>query len=257
MTPRRKHPLRWLLVVPALLGALIVGFVIWGLMPLGPTDSALVALDSDSSVTVTHVKEGWVFTPVSGNASHGYVFYPGGHVDPRSYAPMAHELAQRDCLVVIPEMPLALAVLKPNAADAAIENHQEIGRWSIGGHSLGGVMAAQYAAEHLDTIRGLVLLASYPANSTNLSDSGLRVVSLVGTQDGVVNMQAWTDAKPRLPADTRFVDVPGANHGRFGDYGPQPGDTADPKMSAVDQQRVTVDESVPVILDRPPSSSPY
>jgi len=250
MRAKTRRALRLLLIVPALLLVLIGGFVAWGLTPLGPTDSALAALKSDNTVTVTHAKEGWVFTPVSRRQTRGYIFYPGGHVDARSYAPYARALARQDCLVVISEMPLSLAVLKPGAADAAIANHPEVASWSIGGHSLGGVMAAQYAARHLDTIRGLVLLASYPTASSGLADSGLRVTSLVGLQDTVVNKQAWLDAKPLLPADTRFREIVGANHGQFGDYGPQPGDTAEPDMSAAEQQRLSVSESVAVILDQ-------
>jgi len=242
-------------IVPALLLVALAAFVAWGLTPLGPTDSALAALNSDATVTVTHADEGWVFAPKSGTATRGYIFYPGGHVDPRSYAPYARAMAQRDCLVVISEMPLALAVLKPNAADAAIENHPDITGWAIGGHSLGGVMAAQYAGKHLDAIRGLILLASYTQSSVDLSDSGLSVLSLVGTQDTVINKQAWTDSKPLLPKDTRFRELKGGNHGQFGDYGPQPGDTADPDMSAEEQLRITVNESVPLVLgtagDRP------
>ncbi len=249
MKPRTKKALRWLLAIPALFIMLIGGFVVWGLTPLGPTDSALGALKSDSGVSVEQADEGWVFRPASGTATRGYIFYPGGHVDPRSYAPYARALAQRNCVVVISEMPLALAVLNPNAATAAIENNPDVATWTIGGHSLGGVMAAQYAAFNLDTIDGLVLLASYPQSSSSLSQSGLRVSSLVGTQDTVVNRQSWDDAKPLLPQDTRFLEIEGGNHAQFGDYGPQPGDTEDPDMSAAEQQDITVNESIAVILD--------
>lgn len=249
MTPRLNRRLRWLLVFPALLLVVIAGFVAWGLTPLGPTDSALAALTSDSSVSVARAAEGWVFAPTSGAATHGYIFYPGGHVDARSYAPYARALARQDCLVIISEMPLALAVLNPNAADSGIENHPEIGDWSIGGHSLGGVMAAQYAAKHLDSIHGLVLLASYPSGSSDLSASGVRVASLVGLQDTVVDRQSWLQGKALLPADTKYYEIPGANHGQFGDYGAQPGDTAAPDMSAEDQLSFAVSKSLPVILD--------
>jgi len=247
--PRTKKALRWLLVIPALLVVILGGFVVWGLTPLGPMDSTLAALTSDSSVTVEQADEGWVFRPTSGTQNRGYIFYPGGRVDPRSYAPYARALAQRGCVVVISEMPLALAVLKPNAATAAIENNPDVATWTIGGHSLGGVMAAQYALQNLDTIDGLVLLASYPQSSSGLTESGLRVSSLVGTQDTVVNRQSWDNAKPLLPKDTRFFEMEGANHAQFGDYGPQPGDTMDPDMSATEQQRITVNESIAVILD--------
>lgn len=252
MKPRTEKLLRWLLVIPALLVVALGGFILWGLTPLGPTDTALEALTSDSTVTVEHTDEGWVFTPSGNKATHGYIFYPGGRVDPRSYAPYARALAQRDCVVVISEMPLALAVLGPNEADAAIENNPGVASWTIGGHSLGGVMAAQYAAKNLDAIDGLVLLASYPQNSAGLTESGLRVCSLVGTQDTVVNRQSWEAARRLLPDDTSFLEIKGANHAQFGHYGPQPGDTADPAMSAAEQLKVSVSESSVVILDERP-----
>jgi len=252
MRPRTKKVLRWLLVIPALLVVALGGFIVWGLTPLGPTDSALEALQSDSTVTVEHADEGWVFTPTGNKATSGYIFYPGGRVDPRSYAPYARAVAQRNCVVVISEMPLALAVLSPNEADSAIENNPGVATWTIGGHSLGGVMAAQYAAGNLDTIDGLVLLASYPQASSNLSKSGLRVSSLVGTQDTVVNREAWEAARPLLPEDTRFLEIEGANHAQFGDYGVQPGDTAEPDMSAAEQLQVAVRESNLVILGEQP-----
>jgi hypothetical protein len=38
-------------------------------------------------------------------------------------------------------MPLNLAVLTPDAADAIIASHPIIDRWFVGGHSLGGAMS--------------------------------------------------------------------------------------------------------------------
>ena len=61
--------------------------------------------------------------------------------------------------------------------------------WYIGGHSLGGAMAASYAADHADELDGLLLLAAY--STKDLSDSDLAVVSLVGSEDGVINRINW------------------------------------------------------------------
>ena len=60
--------------------------------------------------------------------------------------------------------------------------------WYIGGHSLGGAMAADYAAGHSSAFDGLVLLASYSAK--DLSDASFPVLSLsiYGSEDGVLNM---------------------------------------------------------------------
>ena len=249
MNTSLKKALRWLLVVPAVLVVAIIGFVIWGLTPLGPEPDALAALQSDSLVKVELADEGWVFTPASGEATRGLVFYPGGRVDVRSYAPYARAVAEQGFVVVMSPMPLSLAVLDANAADRAIERHPEVTGWALSGHSLGGAMIAQYAAENLDAIDGLVLLASYPPNTANLAQSGLTVASLVGTQDSVIDRENLRSARPLLPSDTSYLDIAGGNHAQFGDYGEQPGDTANPDMSAAEQRAIAVDETVRVLRD--------
>jgi hypothetical protein len=67
-----------------LLLAAVLGFVAWGLTPLGPTDLALQALESGKGVTVTQAAGGWAFSPSSTEPTAALVLYPGGHVDARS-----------------------------------------------------------------------------------------------------------------------------------------------------------------------------
>jgi pimeloyl-ACP methyl ester carboxylesterase len=232
----------------ALLG--VAAFLWWGLTPLGPSEVALSALESDSSVTVTKTGAGWVFAPASSDTTAGLVFYPGGHVDARSYAPYARDVASQGYLVVVPVMPLSLAVLSPNAASRAIERHPDIKSWALGGHSLGGVMAARYAGKNPDSAGGLVLLASYPAGGSDLSGTRLHVASLVGTQDTVVDKTAWEASRSQLPADAAIETLVGGNHAQFGDYGVQPGDTPEPKMSAAQQRAVAVAATVRVLRRR-------
>lgn len=224
-----------------------IAFVWWGLTPLGPTPSALSALESDAAVEVTETAAGWVFAPASSEATAGFIFYPGGHVDARSYAPYARDVAARGYLAVVPVMRLSLAVLSPNAASRVVEQHPEIRRWVLGGHSLGGVMAARYADKHPETVEGLILLASYPSGNSDLSDGDIDVASLVGSQDTVVDMQSWQSSRSQLPTRARFDVLEGGNHAQFGDYGPQPGDTTDPEMSAADQRAAAVSGTVAVL----------
>ena len=243
-----KRTLLWLLGV-VLVAALIAvaAFVWWGLHPLGPAPSALAALTGGDGVTVRQTAAGWEFAPEGVEASAALVFYPGGHVDARSYAPYARDVAKRGYLVVVPVMPLSLAVLAPDAADKARAAHPDVKRWTLGGHSLGGVMAAAYAAKHAESVGGLVLLASYPAAGTDLVRSTIRVASLLGTQDTVINRAAWKAGKALLPTETDFVTLVGGNHGQFGDYGVQPGDTPDPTMPAAEQRRVATDATMAVL----------
>ena len=104
----------------------------------------------------------------SEGATEGLIFYPGGKVDHEAYIPLALAIAERGVSVVICEMPLRLAVLDMNAADGVASLLPEVTEWYIGGHSLGGSMAASYMASHPE-IRGLVLLGSY--STADVSDS--------------------------------------------------------------------------------------
>ena len=104
--------------------------------------------------------------------------------------------------MVIVDMPLNLAVLNPGAADKVMAAYPEIQHWAIGGHSLGGAMAANYAVNHPEQVQGLVLWAAYPASSDDLSSSNLRVVSIFGSLDGLATGEKIEASRPLLPADT-------------------------------------------------------
>ena len=102
-------------------------------------------------------------------------------------------------------------------------------------------MAASYTDENPDLIKGIAFLASYP--NKDLADQTLKVVSLYGTNDGVLNMSAYKEARPLLPtasAHYKELPIPGGNHAGFGNYGPQSGDNT-ATISAEMQQELTVD----------------
>ena len=226
MKRETKRALKWLWILPVLLLIAIVAFVIWGLTPLGPTDVALKALQSGEGITVTPAAGGWAFAPTSTEPTAGLVLYPGGHVDARSYAPLARVIAQRGYLVVVPKMPLSLAFFDLNAADRARAAYPDIRTWAVAGHSLGGVAAAAYAQSKPSDVGGLVLYAAYPAGGADFSASTLEVASATGTLDGVINRESLVASYPKLPRGADLTPILGGNHGQFGSYGPQPGDNA-------------------------------
>ena len=208
------------LAVLILLVVAVAGFVIWAEMPLGPMPEALTALQSDAQVEVN--MDPWLtFTPAA-QAATGLIIYPGGRVDARSYAPLAHQIAAAGYLVIIPPMPLNLAVFAPGRAAEVMAAHPEIQRWVIGGHSLGGSMAANFVYKNPGMMAGLVLWASYPADNNALTEFDLPILSIYGTEDmGIDGIEA---SRPLLPAQTEWVVMDGGNHAQFGWYGPQPGD---------------------------------
>jgi pimeloyl-ACP methyl ester carboxylesterase len=211
------------IVVIAVLIVLAAVFVVWGETPSQPMPEALAALQSDALVKV---KTGnWlVFEPVNNSTSTGFIFYPGGRVDYRAYAPMAHALAAKGYLVVIPRMPLNLAVFGiGKAADVQVV-YSEISHWYIGGHSLGGSMAADNLFKHQDRFSGLIFLASYPAASDDLRSYAGKVLSISGSLDGLATPVKISASRALLPADSQFVEIPGGDHAFFGWYGAQTGD---------------------------------
>lgn len=231
------------IAVAVLLGA--AGFVAWGLTPLGPGAAALAALEP-GGVAVRDEGEFIVFAPAGAEPATGLILYPGGRVDPRSYAPVARAIAARGYLVALVRMPLSLAVLDVDRADAVIAARPGVRNWVVGGHSLGGSMAASYARTHAASVRGLALWASYPADGDDLSATGLRGLSTWGSNDLVLDRARLEAARPLLPPATTVAVIEGGNHAQFGDYGPQSGD-GEAAISGAEQQARAADLTVELL----------
>jgi len=219
------------------------GFVIWASAALGPTPEALAALQSDDQVKIIDNPSWITFQPINRPVDTGFIFYPGGKVEFRSYAPALRQIAKAGYLVILPNMPLNLAIFDPNKANEIIKTFPQIMKWAVGGHSLGGSMAAMYTAANPDKIKGLVLWASYPASTDDLHDKGVKVLMIFGTLDGLVTQSKLDAARNLLPLDTSWVPIPGGDHGQFGDYGSQPGDNP-ATISPLEQQMATVKATV-------------
>ncbi len=213
-------PLWLLLVIPVIA---VAGVYIWLLTPYSATEQALSALESDEVVSVDTSR--WlVFTPQERKAQTGFMFYPGGRVDEKAYAVLARSIAEAGYKTIIVPMPFDLAVLNPSAARDVMKAFPEIRHWYIGGHSLGGAMAARFAYLNTGSISGLVLLASYPASNNDLSSTDLPVLSVYASLDGVIDQDNLENSRNLLPPETVWVQIDGGNHAQFGYYGEQRGD---------------------------------
>lgn len=216
----------WKIVAAVFTLALIVfgfAFVVWASDASAPTEVALTALASDEQVSVNE-ENGWlVFRPVEDPQTEtGFIFYPGGKVDYRAYAPVLRLIAAKGFFVVVTPAPLNLAFFDVNAAARIQAAYPEVRSWFVGGHSLGGVAASSYAANHPE-IKGVVFWASYPANDM-LKTNGTKAISIYGTNDGLAGGGKIDESKALLPSDTQFIAIEGGNHAQFGSYGPQAGD---------------------------------
>lgn len=226
----------WLFILASV--ALALGFVAWANDSLPAMPQALDALKSDSQVLVETTP--WLaFRPASGSPSTGVIFYPGGKVNPRAYAPAIRQIASQGYLAVIVPMPLNLAVLAPGKAVQVMAAYPEIAHWVIGGHSLGGAMAAHFVKQNPGLMEGLFFWAAYPASSDDLSGTQIKVVSIYGNLDGLATGAKIYASRALLPADTVWVPVEGGNHAQFGWYGDQPGDNP-AEISREKQQQIAV-----------------
>nr|WP_320027239.1 alpha/beta hydrolase [uncultured Acetobacterium sp.] len=224
-----------------IIGIVLVVFIIGILTYLGDyyhaDQTAYEALNSNDQVNVSEKGNLTIFTPTIGQAATGIIFYPGGKVEDIAYAPLMQALAKKGLTAVIVKMPFNLAVLNPNGADAVMEALPEINHWIIGGHSLGGAMASDYVAGHEDKVAGLVLMGAYPNQDLALSNHP--VISLYGSNDQVLNRQAFEAAKVKMPLATTLYEISGGNHSGFGNYGQQAGDGI-ASISSAEQQDIAV-----------------
>lgn len=195
------------------------------------------AMETADQVTVSE-QENWIDFMPDKPEGISVIFYPGGLVKPQSYAPLAHELAKAGHHTVIAKMPVNLAVLKQNLADD-IRNAFPDESFVMGGHSLGGSMAARYAASHPDALQGIFFLASYPDQKGSVRSLGIQALSILGTNDEVVNATKYQNGRAYLPEDTVYYTIEGGNHSQFGDYGHQSGD-GEPEITGEEQLSQTV-----------------
>ena len=223
----------------------LLGFVAWAEIIPSPLPEAWAALGSDGDVAV--IQDRWiVFLPTDQEPRAGLILYPGGRVDPVAYAPMARSIAADGYLVALVPMPLNLAFTGINKASQVMAAYPEISRWAIGGHSLGGAMAARYVYQNPANVDGLILWAAYPAASDDLSGRDLSVASIYATRDGLATLEKINASRPLLPPDTAWIAIQGGNHAGFGWYGPQRGDLA-ATIAQEEQQRQIVEATLDLL----------
>jgi len=169
----------------------------------------------------------------------GLIFYPGGRVEYQAYLPLLTKCAKKGFCCILVKMPFDYAVFDIGAAGKVLKDHPEIEQWYIAGHSLGGAMAASYASRHADKLKGVILLAAY--STRDISNSGLKVLSIYGSKDGVLKLDHYEKYKKNLPAvENGFTEIiiEGGNHAQFASYGAQKNDFM-AEIKSDEQQAIT------------------
>ena len=228
----KKH-LKWIIPLAAasILAALF--FVYVGVF-YHADETGKAALESNELVTVSLEDYGWFFD--GPGEEDALIFYPGAKVEASAYAPLLRRLAEEGMDAALVEMPFRLAFFGMNKADTILKEHS-YARWYVGGHSLGGAIAASYAASHGEELEGLILFAAYP---TKQLDEDLLEIIIYGSEDGVLKMDKVAEGRVFAPKDYLEYVIEGGNHAQFGSYGPQKGD-GEARISAEEQIQLTVD----------------
>lgn len=211
------------------------GFFVYAQFYYHAEETATQYLNGTDDVNVTKISNG-LFLDGYGNDT-AVIFYPGAKVEYTSYLPLFTDLASKgiDCYLV--EVPFNLAFFGIGSADEIISN-SNYNHYFMAGHSLGGAMASNYVNGTDKNITGLIYLSSHSSVGVNVP-----VLSIRGTNDGVINLESYHEARPNFMNNFTEVLINGGNHANFGYYGNQSGDNP-ANISAESQQ----DQSVDAIL---------
>ena len=235
---------KWLLLVLAAVLLVCAGFVLSSLLTERPAvETMAVYQETFADTVITEETDGAVeIFPTAEDRKVGIIFYVGAQIVPDAYTPLLAELVEAGYSCFIPKLNCNMASMEPGAAEAIISGHPEIQTWYIAGHSMGGLTASGFAADHLDEVDGLILIAAY--TNRDLTETTLPVLSIYGDADGVLNRELYEKRLAWYPESFEEHVIAGANHAQYGDYGEQPRDNA-ALISAEEQRAQTVD----IVLD--------
>ena len=244
MKKRRKLWI-WLSAILAIIAILVGACAIYLLNYYHADEDAIEAFLGEDTLTYSVLEDGSIVYEPDG-ATAGFIFYPGGKVEYTAYIPLMQVCAEQGILCVLVEMPFNLAVFDVNAADGIQNEYPKIEEWYIGGHSLGGSMAASYLEKNAEDYEGLILLGSY--STADLSETDLDALLIYGSEDKVMNHEKYGENKSNLPEDYTEIIIDGGCHAYFGMYGAQDGDGI-PTITNEEQMHQTADAIKKMIFE--------
>ncbi len=227
-TKRMSRRKKWLLAggIVLLVLAILAGAFFWYVSDYyRAEDVALEVLAQDSTI-----KEQGNLTILSPSYSTdtAIIFYPGAKVEAEAYLPLLDQIRQLGVTCILVHMPFHMAIFDSNAAEEVMAQFSEYQHWYMAGHSMGGAMASQFAADHPDEVDGLILLGAYIYGAYPEEDT----LTIYGSLNQSV--------EDHIDYTENIVEIQGGNHAQFGNYGPQKGDLP-ATISAQEQQKQTVE----------------
>lgn len=227
-TKRMSRRKKWLLAggIVLLVLAILVGAFFWYVSDYyRAEDVALEVLAQDS--TIKEQDNLTILSP-SYPTDTAIIFYPGAKVEAEAYLPLLDQIRQLGVTCILVHMPFHMAIFDVDAAEEVMEQFPEYQHWYMAGHSMGGAMASQFAADHPDEVDGLILLGAYIYGDYPEEDA----LTIYGSFNQSV--------EDNIDYTENIVEIEGGNHAQFGNYGPQKGDLP-ATISAEEQQKQTVE----------------
>lgn len=227
-TKRISRRKKWLLAggIFLLILAILAGAFIWYVSDYYRAENvALKVLAQDSTIKV---QDNLTILSPSHPTNTAIIFYPGAKVEAEAYLPLLEQIRQLGVTCILVHMPFHMAIFDANAAEEVMAQFPEYQHWYMAGHSMGGAMASQFAADHPDEVDGLILLGAYLYGDYPEEDT----LTIYGSLNQSV--------EDKIDYTENIVEIEGGNHAQFGNYGPQKGDLP-ATISAEEQQKQTVE----------------
>ena len=232
---RRRIRIAWITA-----GVLFTLWVVWNMQAHGVPAAART---TSATVTVSQRDGAMVFMPAAAPSTHtALVFLPGGGVDPDAYLPFVRALADAGWPAALVRLPWRMAFTesgraevwrRTQAARAFLGSDRPI---VLGGHSRGAALSASFAGRYPAELSGLLLIGTSHPRDDDLSSLRIPVLKISGTRDCVADLDKSKAGASKLPPQTVWTTIVGANHAQFGYYGTQLGDCG-ATISREEQQR--------------------
>lgn len=183
-----------------------------------------VAQAIGQSSAVTQLQDGLIVLEGDSSDKTALIFYPGAKVEYIAYLPILEKIRQTSgitCILV--KMPFNMAIFDADAAAGVIKQFPEMENWYVGGHSMGGAMASDFASKNPDKVEGLILLGAYLYGDYPAE----KALTVYGSFN--------TSVAEKVDYSENVVVLEGGNHAQFGNYGKQKGDV-DATITGEEQQ---------------------
>lgn len=216
-------------------------FVIWNWTTFQSRNLPNETLSSTDVVEVQENNEMISFLPKKSKNTLELIFFQGGLVDPKAYAPLCKKIAESGFACHIIKMSFRLPKWDYKKISDLFDLKSR--NYVIGGHSQGGKMAAQFVYENPKLMKGLCIMGTSHPRDINLSAQSIPSLKLYSENDGLASVDEVIENKNKLPINTKLIFIKGGNHSQFGYLGHLLGDN-DATINLEEQQSIVLQNMV-------------